>query len=214
MGYLERNPVTGEKDMVGQMPRTFDKPLSVSLVSMILIVLQLICAVLFLGDLASEFATLGRAPADIRHIVLETVAIICLLAGIAFEWREGKRLLRRAVVMEEKLKDARRTVFDLIETHFDSWGLTPSERDVAGFVVKGLPTSEIAELRGCSESTVKAHLNAVYRKSGSVNRAGMLSHVIDGLVNDTFDDRKRGGYDEAAGANVVRHAQSASDGSH
>lgn len=179
------------------MRRTFDKLFGLPLVAMTLIVLQLVCAVLFVVDLASELAILGRAPADTRHLVLETVAILCLLAGIAFEWREGKRLLRRTVILEEELRNARKTVFDLIETHFESWGLTPSERDVAGFVVKGLTTAEISVLRGCTEATVKAHLNAVYRKSGSVNRAGMLSHVIDSLVNGTFDHKQQAGLPRA-----------------
>lgn len=168
------------------MRRALQTLLRAPLAAMTLIVLQLVCAILFVGDLASELPLLGRAPADILHITLETVAILCLLAAIAFEWREGKRLLRRTAILEEEINNARKTVIDLIETHFDSWGLTPSERDVAGFVVKGLTTAEISTLRGCTEATVKAHLNAVYRKSGSLNRAGMLSHVIDSLINDDY----------------------------
>lgn len=175
------------------MRRTFDKLLRAPLVVMTLVVLQLVCAVLFSVDLVSEFTLVGRAPADTRHFALETTAILCLLAGISFEWREGVRLLRRTVILEEELRNARRTVFDLIERHFDSWGLTPSERDVAGFVVKGLTTVEIAALRGSTEATVKAHLNAVYRKSGSANRAGMLSRVIDSLISDTFDHKHGAG---------------------
>lgn len=172
------------------MRRTFGKALRMPIAAVSLIFLQLICVVLFLGDLASEISQPILTPADIRHSWLESAAVFCLLAGIVFEWREGKKLMRRTDMLEEELKNARRTVFDLIETHFDSWGLTPSERDVAGFVVKGLASAEIAELRGCTEATVKAHLNAVYRKSGSVNRAGMLSHVIDSLVNGTFEQRQ------------------------
>lgn len=175
------------------MRHTFEELLHAPLVVMALVVLQLVCAVLFSVDLVSEFALAGRAPTDTRHFALETTAILCLLAGISFEWREGVRLLRRTVILEEELRNARRTVFDLIETHFDNWNLTPSERDVAGFVVKGLSTSEIAALRGSAEATVKAHLNAVYRKSGATNRAGMLSCVIDSLINDTFDQKHEAG---------------------
>ena len=66
--------------------------------------------------------------------------------------------------------------------HFDSWGLTPSERDVALFVIKGLPIAEIARLRGSAEGTVKSQLNAVYRKSGVSGRGALLGLLIDDLV--------------------------------
>ncbi len=169
------------------MRRRFSRFLGVPVLAIILIVLQLVCAALFLVDLVLEFVQFGSASIEASHLVLETTAILCLLAGIAFEWREGKRLLRRTVILEEELINARKTVFDLIEAHFENWGLTPSERDIANFVVKGLTTTQISTLRDCTEATVKAHLNAIYRKSGTVNRAGMLSHVIDSLVDGSFD---------------------------
>lgn len=171
------------------MRRTFEKLLRAPLVLVVLVFLQLFCAVLFSVDLVSEFALDGRAQTESRHLILEMTAIFCLLAGISFEWREGVRLLRRTAVLEKELRNARSAVLDLIEAHFDSWDLTPSERDVAGFVVKGLTTAEIASLRGSAEATVKAHLNAVYRKSGTTSRAGMLSCVIDSLINDTCDQK-------------------------
>jgi DNA-binding CsgD family transcriptional regulator len=170
-------------DIDARMHRSIENLLSAPLVVVALIVVQLACVVLFTFDLASEFITLENRSANIRHLALETVAILCLVIAIAFEWREGKRLRRRTVALEENLTNASKAVFDSIEAHFDTWGLTPSERDVAGFVVKGLSTTEIADLRRCSEATVKAHLNAVYRKSGSRNRAEMLSHVIDSLIS-------------------------------
>src|SRR3989338_4967942 len=109
MGLLVRT-VNEERDAGRRKRRTFDKLLGLPLVAIPLIVLQLVCAVLFVVDLASELVILGRAPADTRHLVLETVAILCLLAGIALEWREGKRLLRRTVILEEELRNARKTV--------------------------------------------------------------------------------------------------------
>lgn len=151
--------------------------------AVVLVVAQLICAVLFMIDLLSETILRQEGRADVYHITLESVLIVCLVASIVFEWQAGKKLLRRTNMLQGNLDNASKAVFQVVEAHFDSWGLTPSERDVAGFVVKGMTTAEIAELRGCSEATVKAHLNAVYRKSGSVNRAGMLSNVIDSLIS-------------------------------
>lgn len=72
---------------------------------------------------------------------------------------------------------------DIIQNHFDTWKLTASERDVAALMIKGLSISEIAAVRGSAEGTVKAHLNAIYRKSNARNRAEVLSHIMDTLID-------------------------------
>ncbi|MGD9295546.1 MAG: helix-turn-helix transcriptional regulator, partial [Roseobacter sp.] len=79
-------------------------------------------------------------------------------------------------------KVASAAVYDVIAAHFETWRLSPSERDVATFLVKGLDISEIARVRNCAEGTVKAHLNAIYRKSGARNRGELLSLLIDSLL--------------------------------
>ena len=53
---------------------------------------------------------------------------------------------------------------------FDDWALTPAERDVALFALKGLSLAEIARLRSTSQGTVKAQTNAIYRKAGVTGR--------------------------------------------
>jgi DNA-binding CsgD family transcriptional regulator len=72
--------------------------------------------------------------------------------------------------------------------HFDTWALTPSERDVALLAIKGLSISEIAEVRTTKEGTIKAQCNAIYSKAGVSGRQQLLSLFIeelmaDGLVN-------------------------------
>ena len=62
------------------------------------------------------------------------------------------------------------------------WGLSPAERDVALFAIKGLSTSEIAALRTTSEGTVKAQTAAIYRKAGVSGRPQLLSLFIEDLL--------------------------------
>jgi DNA-binding NarL/FixJ family response regulator len=71
----------------------------------------------------------------------------------------------------------------VIESHFEQWKLTASERDVAALMVKGLSIAEIAKVRGSAEGTVKAHLNAIYRKAEARNRAEVLSNIMDALID-------------------------------
>ena len=100
----------------------------------------------------------------------------------------GAILLRRALVQrnraEEKLRRASAAFMDVLQERFDAWGLTPSERDVALFAIKGMSTAEIATLRATSEGTVKAQTNAIYRKAGVSGRSQLLSLFIEDLMDD------------------------------
>ncbi|NCO87576.1 MAG: helix-turn-helix transcriptional regulator [Rhodobacterales bacterium] len=70
----------------------------------------------------------------------------------------------------------------ILNDRFDTWGLTPAERDVALFAIKGLSLQDIARLRATSEGTVKAQTNAIYRKAGVSGRSQLLSLFIDDLM--------------------------------
>ena len=70
--------------------------------------------------------------------------------------------------------------------HFTDWRLTPAERDVAVFLVKGLSTRDIADLRGTSEGTIKAQTNAIYRKAAVTGRTQLLSTFIEDLMDDAW----------------------------
>jgi DNA-binding CsgD family transcriptional regulator len=71
---------------------------------------------------------------------------------------------------------------DVMNERFDEWGLTPAERDVALFAIKGLSIADIAQLRSTSEGTVKAQTAAIYRKAGVSGRPQLLSLFIDDLM--------------------------------
>ena len=48
--------------------------------------------------------------------------------------------------------------------------------------------AKIADLCGSAEGTIKSHLNAIYRKSGTSGRGDLLSVIIDGLINTPGGD--------------------------
>ena len=85
---------------------------------------------------------------------------------------------------EVRLRRASGAFADLLQERFNEWGLTPSEKDVALFSIKGMSTSEIAGLRSTSEGTVKAQTNAIYRKAGVSGRSQLLSLFIEDLMRD------------------------------
>lgn len=54
---------------------------------------------------------------------------------------------------------------------------------MATFAIKGVSITDIAAMRGSAEGTVKAHLNAIYRKAGVSSRSELISLLIEDLMN-------------------------------
>jgi len=94
------------------------------------------------------------------------------------------RLQRDHREASERLRRASGAFMTLLCERFDDWGLTPAERDVALFAIKGLSTAEIASMRATSEGTVKAQTNAIYRKAAVNGRGQLLSLFIEDLMAD------------------------------
>ena len=151
---------------------------------MALILVQVICAIFFATDVVSDFLESGLPSSGRYHLIVETIATVALCAAIMLEMRYFLYLLRRKAHLEKSASLAKMAVFDIIESHFDAWQLTPSERDIAMFLVKGFTIPEIAEMRGNAEGTIKSHLNAIYRKSGTHSRGDLLSRIIDSLIEE------------------------------
>ena len=155
-------------------------------------VIQAVCAFFFVSDILASVLGVETAPIswEMREL-MEIGASVGLVLGVVV----GGLMLRRALrdrthalrdrnEAEERLRRASGAFMDLLHERFAEWGLTPSERDVALFAIKGLSTAEIAGLRTTSEGTVKAQTNAIYRKAGVSGRPQLLSLFIDDLMRE------------------------------
>ena len=146
---------------------------------------QALCAIVFVSDVFSSMIGLESSALswEMREM-LELSAAFGLIAGAVL----GGFAMRRAIVdrnkAQERLRRASGAFLDLMEERFNEWGLTPAERDVALFAIKGMSTAEISVLRATSEGTVKAQTNAIYRKAGVSGRSQLLSLFIDDLMRD------------------------------
>jgi DNA-binding CsgD family transcriptional regulator len=149
------------------------------------LLVQVLCAAFFSWDIVASVLGIATTPIswELREL-MEIGAAVGLVLGVIL----GAILLRRALVQrnraEEKLRRASAAFMDVLLERFDAWGLTPSERDVALFAIKGMSTAEIATLRATSEGTVKAQTNAIYRKAGVTGRPQLLSLFIEDLMRD------------------------------
>jgi DNA-binding CsgD family transcriptional regulator len=165
----------------------------------LVILVQALCAAFFSWDIATSVLGIRTDPVswELREL-MEIGAAVSLVLGVVL----GAFMLRRALVQrnraEEKLRRASAAFMDVLQERFEAWGLTPSERDVALFAIKGMSTAEIAVLRATSEGTVKAQTNAIYRKAGVSGRSQLLSLFIEDLMDDTGAARPVGQGGEAA----------------
>lgn len=147
------------------------------------ILLQLFCAVFLLWDILSSVFSLPVAPLNWQIYELVQLATAAgLVIGVVMGAVMIRDARRRTEKAETALRAASGAFMDVLEEHFTAWGLTPAERDVAQFAIKGLSTQEIAALRNTSEGTVKAQTNAIYRKAGVSGRPQLLSIFIDALM--------------------------------
>lgn len=146
--------------------------------------LQAVCALYLMSDILASVLGISYQPPSWQFVeYLQIGASLGLLAGLALGGRLLSLTLRQHRQAEDKLRRASTAFGELIDQRFDEWSLSPAERDVALFSIKGLSLAEIAGLRGTSEGTVKAQTAAVYRKAGVGNRHQLLSLFIEDLFD-------------------------------
>ncbi len=146
-----------------------------------LILVQALCAMFFIGDLIFDLSQGDHL--DDLHMILEAVAAVALTAGVIYLMRELRDLTNRMAAMELGIRAARGEMANLIDAFFDQWRLTPSEREIALMVLKGIDNESIAQMRGTASSTVRAQCTRIYAKAGVDGRAQLLSIFMEELLH-------------------------------
>jgi DNA-binding CsgD family transcriptional regulator len=160
-----------------------DAPVKRTIFLVVLFVVQALCALFFVSDIASSVLGVYPVPLNWKlREVIEIGAAIGLVLGLVFGALALGRSLRDLRRAEARLHRASTAFIDILNARFDEWRLTPAERDVALFAIKGMSLQDIATLRNTSEGTVKAQTNAIYRKAGVSGRPQLLSLFIEDMM--------------------------------
>jgi len=158
-------------------------------VILIALAIQAMCAAFFLSNILSSYIGIGSRPIPWQaREVIEIGAGFGLVLGFVLGGVALRRSRQRHQQAEAQLKRAASAFMDVVEDAFTDWSLTPAERDVALFLLKGLSTPEIGALRNTSEGTVKAQTNAIYRKAAVSGRSQLLSLFIEELMDESLVD--------------------------
>ncbi|MFT7059805.1 MAG: DNA-binding CsgD family transcriptional regulator [Pseudorhodobacter sp.] len=154
----------------------------------IILLVQVLSAFFFVSDILSSLLGYRSQPISWQsREMIEIGAAVGLVLGLVF----GGLTLWREIAEKNDAQAGLRRIsglfMDMLQERFVEWGLTPAEKDVALFSIKGLSLQEIAKLRNTSEGTVKAQTNAIYRKAGVSGRPQLLSLFIEDLIADELN---------------------------
>jgi len=154
---------------------------------LIALIIQVVCSVFFISDMASTVFGLSLMPTSwMLYELMEISAALGLVIGSIVSAIALRRASKRRQRLETQLKAASGAFMEMLNEKLAEWGLTPAEQDVALFAIKGFSTREISEMRNTSEGTIKAQTNAIYRKAGVSGRPQLLSLFIDDLMGDAL----------------------------
>lgn len=145
------------------------------------------------------------------HVLFEAGLIVTSLASIAvlsLNWRRATQELigtQRSLEQTRRSLEERQTERDswrasaesalvglgvAIDRQFDLWALTPTEREVALFLLKGYGHKQIAGATNRSERTVRQHAVAVYQKAGVAGRAELAAFFLQDLMLPKKGERR------------------------
>jgi DNA-binding CsgD family transcriptional regulator len=130
------------------------------------------------------------------HVLFELAFVALCLGTVGFLWRGWTGASVGLAQSQQDLRDreaerdrwrrrATRLLDGLgaeIEVQFDRWSLTPTEKEVALLLLKGLGHKEAAGVMNRSERTVRQHAVAVYKKSGLSGRAELAAFFLEDLL--------------------------------
>jgi len=130
------------------------------------------------------------------HLMQEAFLVFASLGGISYLlWEVGRRCreveqiktqltqaTNRLTESNAKLQGVQKQYREVIDKQLNDWSMTPSERDVAILLLKGLSFEEIAGVRETKEKTVRQQATAIYRKSGLHSRYEFAAWFFEDFI--------------------------------
>lgn len=156
----------------------------------------IVFSLLVFYDMLHEFLTLHTAAELWQAQTLEIA--IFLLGSFSFcsMWMAQRReeisqtTFNRELSRLKEEKDewkSKSTKFiqeyqDYIESHFDTWNFSATEKEIGIFLIKGLSIKEIAQIREVSEKTIRNQTLLIYSKSGLAGRHELSAYFLEELL--------------------------------
>ena len=135
--------------------------------------------IFFVVDVITDI--INNAPRDI-HFYSEGFFVIALVYILIFQIKEIRTMEVEIKTSHQELEVLKGGLTREIEKQFNSWQLTPSEKEVAWLILKGISYSDIAKVKDISKRTVDQHSGSIFKKSNSSNRHEFVSGFIEEIL--------------------------------
>lgn len=140
-----------------------------------------------------------KSGIEISHVWHELT--LCLIAVLNLAWQmriilKKETHIKRLNIQlleanksylewKEKSQGNSKVVSQLIDNQFNTWQLSPSEKDVALLLIKGLSMKEVADIRSTHEKTVRQQATSIYRKSNLSGRQELAAFFLEDILTTT-----------------------------
>lgn len=141
-----------------------------------------VCEFFFLLDVSADIFHVDIPAMWLDHSVIELISTVTLAFALAVIGWQIKRLLREHRDARAFVQAASGELLEVIYAKFDDWKLTASEREIALFLIKGLSTQEISDIRDTRPGTIKSQCSAVYQKAGVTGRNELAAYFVEDLL--------------------------------
>lgn len=123
---------------------------------------------------------ISQADRPLLHLFVDAVVVLVSFVGVGYlTWENHHKRKEiealhtqlhhshtRISDLHKKLQQASSSYIEVVHEQLQVWELSPTEKQVALLLLKGLSFEEIAAIRATKEKTVRQQAIAIYRKSG------------------------------------------------
>ncbi len=158
----------------------------------VLLIFSSVLAVLVGIDLVTDFKSGGSGS----HLIVEGLLFTISAGFFIFGLRQLqvakteivtlRRNMDELTLEKEQWKQSSQRLLQglsiKIESQFTDWKLTPAEKEVGFFLIKGFSLKEISDLRQTKIKTTQQQAQAIYQKSGLANRSELSAFFLEDLL--------------------------------
>ena len=120
---------------------------------------------------------------EVIHLVFEGGAVVALFFGMVSLFKYTSFLKNQNIKAQMQLSALKVDFDQYVRSQFAKWELTIAEKDVALLLLRGLNTSDIADLRSVSVGTIKVQAHNVFGKSGVSSRVEFMALFMDEFID-------------------------------
>ena len=156
----------------------------------------LIVSVFSLHEVIDELLEIQKNKENITQASFEILLVILSFSAmiyftfLLFKQAKNQRELETNLsqVREQlessniRLREGKKEYQEVIQWQFTEWALSPSEKEVALLLLKGLSIKEVSQARSTQEKTVRKQASAIYEKSGLGGRHELSAWFFEDLL--------------------------------